>query len=310
MPGTDHTTVGLLSEIRRRGRIPTLASDFSDSELLLIADTCLRETFVPLLMRARSDYYLRSADITLVANQAVYGVPARAVLNAIRKVEWIDSASNEMELFPLPATDVSLYSAQTGTPLHYALRDDVLVLCPTPSSALGTLRVWYEYRPSKLVSSGYFTVASTTSTTVTLTGSVTWTAASRYDFVKADAPFSLLGVEANPDSTGTGLTLTFPAADIPSRLEADDFMCLPGESPVPQLPAELHSSLALAAAVECMWEYAPDEAALQDQRLQRALASWEGLLAPRTRGRQIKQVNRNSAIRRRGSYRRSGNWEP
>lgn len=310
MAGTDFTTVGLLSEIRRRGRIPSLASDFSDSELLLIADTCMRETFVPLLMRCRSDFYLRSDDQTLVADQATYPVPTRAVLNSIRKIEWIDSSGSEVELFPMPATDVSLYSGQAGTPMYYAVRDDLLVLAPTPNAALGTLRVWYEYRPSKLVSSGYFVVSSVSSPNIVLTSSVTWTAASRYDFVKADAPFSLLGIDADPTGTGTSSTIVFPAASIPTRLEADDFMCLPGETPVPQLPAELHSSLALAAAVECMWEFSPDEAALQDQRLQRALQQWENLLAPRTRGRQPKQINRNSAIRRRGTFRRSSNMEP
>lgn len=309
MAGTDYTTVGLLAEIRRRGRVPTLASDFSDSELLLIADTCMRETFVPLIMRCRADYYLRSADQTLVANQQNYPVPTRAVLNSVRKVEWIDTSGSEMELFPKAVTEASAYS-DPGTPLYYGIQDDIIVLMPAPNAALGTLRVHYEYRPAKLVSSGYFTVDSTTSTTVTLTESVTYTAASRYDFIKKDAPFALLGIEADPTGTGTGTTLTFPAADVPSRLAAGDFMCLPGETPVAQIPAELHSTLALASAIECMWEYSPDEAALQDQRLQRSLQQWEGLLAPRMRGRQPKQVNRNSAIRRRGAWRRSTNLEP
>lgn len=310
MSGTDYTVVGLLAEIRRRGRIPTELSDFTDAELLLQADTALRETFIPLVMRMRADFYLRSEDQTIVEGTQNYALPARAMLNSLRKVEWIDGTGIVMEVYPIPQTDVGLYAGSTGTPLNYAIQDDVLVLVPSPISGLGTLRVWYEYRPAKLVSSGYFVVESVTSTTVTLTAAVTYTAASRYDFVKSTSPFSLIGADADPTGTGTGVTLTFPAGTIPSRLAAGDYMCLPNESPVAQLPGEMHSTLALAVAVEVLLQTSPDEGAQKDGQLQRALQQWSSVLVPRGRGRQIKQYNRNSAIRRGHSVRRSSNLGP
>lgn len=303
------TATELLAAIRRRGALPSGDPTFTDANLLLEADTQLAETFVPLVLKMRSDYYLRSEDQTIAAGQAAYPLPTRAMLSTLRKVEWIDSSGLEIEVFPIPVTDLSIYSQQTGVPRDYAIRDDEIVLAPTPNAALGTLRVHYEYRPQSLVTSGFYVVDSTTSTAVTLTASVTWDADSRFDFVKGKAPFSLLGVDADPASTGSGVTLTFPSADIPSRLSAGDYMCLPGQSPVPQLPAELHPTLALAVAAECVSQYSPDEGAILDAKLQRALETWTGTLAPRQRGRQIKQVNRNSAIRRGWTTRRASNRE-
>ena len=304
--GHDYTATALLAEIRRRSRIPSDDADFSDTNLLREVDSQLLETFVPLVQSMRGDHYVRYEDQTIVSGQAEYPIPSRSIGSRIRQVVWIDSADDEFELYPNPFTNEIIWQ-DTGEPCEYAVRDDLIVLLPTPSAAHGTLRIWYEYRPSKVVSSGYFVVDSVTSTTVTLTASVTWDADSRYDFVKATPPFTLLGVNADPSSTGSGTTLTFPAADIPSRLAAGDYMCLQDETPVPQLPAELHPALALAVAAEAVSQYDPAHGSQLSQKLGVALAGARSLLAPRARGRAEKMVNRNSSLRQ-NSYVRRSSW--
>ena len=304
----DYTAAGLLAEIRRRGRVPADDPDYTDANLLLEADAQLNEVFVPLILRTRADYYMRYEDQTLVANQQAYSIPYRSSASLIRQVIWIDSASCESELQPVPPTDAAQWATTTGTPVYYAIRDDQIIVMPAPNAAVGTLRVWYEYRPAKIVSSGYFTVQSVSSTDVVLTASVTWTAASRYDFIKGKPPFALLSVDADP--TGTGTSATVPFASIASRIEAGDYMCLPGESPVPQLPAELQSALALAVVAEVLLQYSPDESVIRISQLEKVLSEWGSVLAPRQRGRSIKVVNRNSAMRRSRTSRRSSNLGP
>lgn len=305
----DYTATALLAEIRRRGRIPTDDPSYTNANLLLEADTQIREVFVPLIMKSRVDYYLRYEDQTLVTNQQAYPIPSRAVASTLRQVLWIDSTGRELELMPDVATAVPSHATTSGPPYGYVIRDDEVVLLPKPNAALGTLRIWYEYRPASLVTSGFFTVASVAGGNVTLTTSVTWTADSRYDFVKAKQPFALLAVDADPTGTGTNTVVPFGTSPS-SRIAAGDYMCLPGESPVPQLPGELFSPLALAVAAEVLAQYSPEESLIKRNQLGQVLGDWQASLSPRQRGRQIKQINQNSAIRRGSTSRRSSNWEP
>lgn len=299
----DWTAAALLTEIRRRGKIPANEPDYTDAALLLEADSQILELFVPLITSARSDFYVRYEDQTLAADTAAYPIPYRALASTIRQILWIDSAGREHELNPVESSDQWLYSAQTGHPREFAVRDDEIIVLPTPASALGTLRVFYEYRPAKLVTSGYYTVSSKTSTAVVLGSSVTWTASSLYDFVKARPPFALLGVDADPTGTGSSTTVTFPSSAIPSRLAQGDYMCLPGESPVPQIPAELHPTLALAVAAEVVSQYAPAEAGALYAKLTPAMVRAETLIEPRSHGKSMKVRNRSSYFRRSGGRR-------
>jgi hypothetical protein len=298
MADRDYTAAGLLAEIRRRARIPDTDPDFTDINLLKEADSQTLETFVPLIQAARSDYYMRYEDLAIVAGQVRYPLPSRSVASRVRQILWVDGAGIEWELNPHLTTDQVRWSGMSGTPEAYAIRDDELIIYPMPGAPEGAIRVWYEYRPARLVTTGFFTVESVAPGTVTLTAPVTWTNASTYDFVKATPPFVTLGVDADPTGTGALAVVPFPAASIPLRLSAGDYMCLPGETPVPQIPAELQSALALAVATEIISQYAPEQSVLLYQKLGKVLEDQKAMLAPRSRGRSIKVVNRNSFFRR------------
>ena len=294
----DFTTVGLLAEIRRRARIPDTDPDFTDINLLREADSQTLEVFVPLIQSARADFYMRSEDQPIVGGQVRYALPSRAVGSRVRQVIWVDGSGTEWELYPHLSTDQVRWTQMRGNPEAYAIRDDEIILFPTPAGSEGTLRVFYEYRPARLVTTGYFVVDSVTPTSVTLTAPVTWTGTSLYDFIKGKPPFALLGADADPSSTGTNASVPFPTGLIPSRLAVGDYMCLPGETPVPQVPAELQSALALAVAAEVISQYAPEQSVLLYQKLGKVLEDQRTILAPRSRGRSQKVLNRNSFFRR------------
>jgi len=304
MADRDFTTTGLLAEIRRRARIPDTDPDFTDANLLKEADSQLLETFVPLIQAARADFYMRSEDQVIVAGQTRYPLPSRAAGARLRQVLWLDSSGMERELNPHVATDQVRWSGMVGTPEAYAIRDDELLLFPVPGNASGSLRIHYEYRPGRLVSAGFFLVSAVAPGAVTLTAPVTWSPSTSFDFIKATPPFTLLGAGVDPNGSGTNMVLTFPQAMIPPRLAPGDYMTPFGESPVPQIPAELQSALALAVAAEVVSQYAPEQSVMLYQKLGKVLEGQTAMLAPRTRGKSIKVINRNSLLRRH-TYRRS-----
>jgi len=309
MADRDFTTTGLLAEIRRRARIPDTDPDFTDLNLLKEADSQTLEVFAPLIQSARADFYMRSEDQAIIAGQVRYPLPSRSVGSRVRQVLWVDGSGTEWELYPHVATDQVRWTQMHGVPEAYAIRDDEVLLFPAPGANQGILRIFYEYRPARLVATGFFVVQAVGASAITLTAPVTWTATSTYDFIKATPPFALLGSDADPTATGTNAVVTFPSSAIPPRLAAGDYMCLPGETPVPQIPAELQSALALAVAAEVISQYAPEQSVVLYQKLGKVLEDQKAILAPRSRGRSIKVVNRNSFFRR-GAYRRGTGLGP
>ena len=155
MADRDFTTTGLLAEIRRRARIPDTDPDFTDINLLREADSQTLEVFAPMIQSARADFYMRSEDLPIVTGQVRYPLPSRSVGSRVRQVLWVDGSGTEWELYPHVATDQVQWSGTIGAPEAYAIRDDEILLFPAPNANTGVLRVFYEYRPARLVASGY-----------------------------------------------------------------------------------------------------------------------------------------------------------
>src|ERR1043165_3614564 len=152
MSGFDWTTTGLLVQIRDLGRIPDADPDATDAKLLAEASPQLEHVFVPIVRRARGEYYQSRYDQAFVADQDEYAIPARAAGCTVRTVLWILSSGVEIELPPAPLTDRHLYKPSKGVPCVYAMTDNRVVIMPQQSRpTIGPLRIVYERRPSQLV---------------------------------------------------------------------------------------------------------------------------------------------------------------
>lgn len=316
------TTTELLTAIRAKGRLAADDPDATNSALLSLADDQMKTRFVPAIRAARADWYSAFEDTALVAGQDAYRIPHRAASSSVRTVLWYDSSGRRFECYPVSMSDQHAYSTRSGRPQWYAIEDDRVRLIPKPASALGTLRIYYERRPATLIeTSGALQVAGELSDATTLVVSAGAVNPSGIlaegdlaDLVKKDPPFSacFIGREITDISLVFGAYLIFFEYDsatmqLPtSDSVATDWLCPAGESPIPQIPPELHPLLALVTAAEYLQPIDPEayDTLMGDfsARFEQAIK----LLSPRQQGRQQKM--RGGSTLRRG-VRRGGTFD-
>lgn len=313
------TTDELLVAIRELGRIPDADPNATDAKLLAEANRQLSRVFVPAVRKARSDYYITHEDQALVAKQQEYPVPSRSVGSSVRAVLWVDSAKRKHELPPVPLTELYSYSETAGWPTRYTIRDDRIVLLPAPASALGTLRLVFEYRPSELV---LVTNASSVAGVSVTGGSYAFTKSDgagfagaysspttqRLDVIGGTPPFSTRIYNALMSAV-TFLIVPDTNTNVPV---VGDWICFTGQTVIPQIPAELHALLALRTAAQYLLPIDPTFAAVLKADFDQDFAGQISLLVPRQIGRQMKMKSSNSLMRRssrrgRGSF---GDWTP
>jgi hypothetical protein len=249
------TTTDLLADIKRRAMIPADQNTFEDTDLLRLATDELRLSLLPMLLSEREEFYLTEAGAsqTLVAGTAAYQIPARAAGQMLRDAYITDSAGNIFNLARIEYDERPNFdTVTTGIPNHFYLRNNKIVLLPTPSTASYTLVTPYFIRPSKLVeTSDACQITDITGTTITVSATApsTFSSSVATDFVRATGGFECVDIAVTPSSvSGT----TFVYSSVPSGLAVGDWICVAGESTIPQLPAELHPLLAERVAKKVM----------------------------------------------------------
>lgn len=100
-----------------------------------------------------------------------------------------------------------------------------------------------------------------------------------------------------PSGSISGTTITFPDNTIPSNTEVGDYICLAGECIIPQIPTDLHTSLADRAAMRILEAIGDRESAsLMQGRLTQNEQRTATLVDTRVEGSVLKAVNRHSPI--------------
>lgn len=315
MPGQDWTTTEAIAEVKDIGRIPDDDPDATNAKILAEMNRQMDTVFVPLVRKARADYYLTHLDYTITQGQDNYRIPPRATSSTVRTVVWVTTAGVEIELPPVPLTDRHLYKPQQGFPCVYGVRDDELILMPTPnSSALGTLRIVYERRPSKLVETTSARAVQSVDTTdpanVLLSeDTLLFVAQDVIDVVSSKSPFSLLVQDAVVSNVVSSTFLVYTPGSADRTPAIGDYVCYATETVIPQIPAELHSLLYLATAARLLRPIDPDTAGVLAADLVAGLEEARALLTPRQQGRSMKVKSTSSVMRvsgrRRGTF---GDW--
>lgn len=247
-----------IASVKRRGWVPT-STALTTADFLGLFNEESRGYITALLKSGREEYLVNEADTDVAyAAGAAVPVPTRCVASALRSVHKVDSAGTMVPLTRVEPEKRHLYPG-SGDPLGYMLRGNLLQLLPSPSAA-GTLRLGYLQRPGKLVeeaSCGTITAINTTTKAVTVAGPTlaTFTSSTPFDLVQGVPPFDALGIDLSATKGGTGpstgLIYTF-ALTLPTRLAVGDFICLAGETAIPQLPLECHPLLAQRVVVQLL----------------------------------------------------------
>ncbi len=243
-------TDDLVTTIKRDSFLTTAQSNFSDDQLLAIAQDHVEATLVPMLLSERDGWFRTSIDIPFVANQADYTLPTYAMYGKLESVQYYDSNASQIRPDQLTRIEIenlglALPSTSTGVPCFFSVNSSAITVYPTPTTATDSMRVWFDRRPGKMVAT---TEAAQVLSINTGTGVVTYTAAppatftssSLQDFYYGASPYQIKG---QATATGqTGSTQTFGLASA-ALLAAGDWVCLRDETVFLPVPQELKSFL-------------------------------------------------------------------
>lgn len=314
------TTADLIAAIRRDAFMPTVADlvdstrgQFSDTELLAIADQAISDSFVDRLRALRDESRVLYFDTASTGATMRIDLPARAMVRSIRRVHRVDTQGYEgEEIEPLIPADAH---AAVGAGwfgdrrFGWYFEADTMVFPSTPPD--GSIRIYYQRefpRLALVTDCALITAVSGTTATVQeapTTGPV-WFQADEYaDVIRGSSPFPAIDVDlAISGDAPTSVTfVTWPNAAQVSQSDGrvtlrHDYVCARGTSCYPPIPSEWHAALVACVVVRVLESIGDLQAvgparALRQERLDAIVAA----ATPRNAGRGEKIVNRGSALR-------------
>lgn len=291
MANADYTTDALLASIKRRILMASGASVLSDSDLLALADDELRTFLLPFIREVNEEHLIYRYTAAVVSGQQAYAIPAAAAGEALRTVEVTNASGEYIKQDRIEAAQ------ELKVRKGFYIDDEHLYLVPSPVQG-ATLRLRYWRRPGKLIGVasgvtdptrfGKIIEGAAGGTSFQMPNTITAISDTTLcQFVEAGPGFRTLH-EATPNDISSGdpgynavtIDIAFPAGVDLSNC----YICLIDESPVPQVPAELHPLLAQQTALTAILSRgAPggETATMKRDEMKRDLTA---LLANRTQG--------------------------
>lgn len=307
------TSTELLASLKRRGVIPSSASTFSASDFFKVVDEEIQTYIVPLLMEVREEYLVYSEDIDVTTGTNEYYIPERAIAGKLRDVTFDDGSGTFKSLSRIEPEQAN--ASLVGTSCYY-LQGNQIVFPGTVGT--GTMRVSYYRRPNRIVATdavGQVDAIDTDLARITFTATPPSTFVTDptdpplYDFIKGKPGFDTIAQDLYPLNISGGygyFSLELAGTEyLPSDLAVGDYVCLAQESPIPQIPVELHPLLAervTATILHALGDAKADTAYRVANEMEARLLK---VLSPRTEGSSRYVSNKYGVGRNRGfGYRR------
>lgn len=298
------------------------ADGYTTADFLRLINETVRSKFVPLLKRTREDYLITRETLTLTAGRDKYPLPKRAAAEALKAIQY--EAGDVWPPLDRVTEDTAhehVGNTSAGAPCAFYLQDDSAVFVPVPAGG-ESIRFLYYFRPSRVVEAdevGEITAIDTTTGQVTVkawdedagafsstTPPATFTTSATFDFVKGSPGFRCRAINLASSGVASNV-LTFAAADLPAGLEVGDFVCIAGETPIAQLPAELHPVLAHEVSRVLLEAKGDDKAKAAKETVKEMVTDAESMIQNRVQSAPKYVMNRNAPGHRPGLW-RSGWW--
>ena len=284
-----YTTADLITAVKQGMMLPDASSgSFSSSAILSYATFELQGPIVALILAAREKYYMTSVDYDVVANQAFYAIPERALGGLVAQAQYVwGNNINE-----LPAIDPrELYTNNTGTPRAIMFQNNSVVLYPIPTQSVGTLRLYYYQRPSSLEQTlNCAQITSIAAGSVTCSSvPTTWGTGTVVDWIPASLPYTPYGLDTEITNVSSNtITLSIPtatqvAAATPTPApQVGDWLALSEYTPVPEILRELFIVLVQATICRVLEAAGDSEKLAQaQQKLASYVAAAKTQIQPR-----------------------------
>lgn len=294
----DYTMTERIASVKRRASIPTSQSLYTDADLASIMSYELLNVVVPKILAVREDYFLTSADQSVVSGTQAYRIPSRAIGDKLKELHIVDNNTVSHNLPRLsyddlageaPIADVKLYG--------FYLKGNEVVLYPDNQFVGKTLRMYYYRRPNNLIvtsSAGKITALAGNVATLDVVPTA-WTTSDTFDVISGSPGFHSRGDDQVVTDI-TGLDVTF--SSIPTGTVVGDYVALSGESPIPQIPYDAFGWLEQRTALKCVEGIGnAQELQAHGTLAQDMEARLLALLTPRVDEESKKVVNRRGIFR-------------
>lgn len=264
MATNQYITDTLLPTLRLLPLMPSVQSLFTDANLLTIMTFEMRSKIVPLIDNQTEEYFVHYDDIPYVNGTTTYTIPPRATTAKLRGISFVDPNGNEVRLPRLRPEDIMGNVNSSGLAINPALwgcflkNNKVCLYLGTwggNSGAYQYVRLRYIRQPNRLVlSTDCAQVVSIAGNIVTVNAvPSTFTTSETYDIVQNVPQMFDSLLDDGTITAVSSTTITFTAGMVPSTLAAGDWICLAGQSPIPQIPYNPGFDLLLQlSAAKCL----------------------------------------------------------
>ena len=257
----------LIESVRNRTMTPDDTSIYDDDHVLNIIDEEMTSQVLDKLLVLHGENLTIPVDIPKNA-KGEYEIPYRAIGNKLRDASLV-RGKEVYELSQVGIGELPDFSSQgidsiSGNDLFYIENNKLKLV--NPNIAYDSIRLRYYLKPNSITKTKEAGVisdividenAGTISLVLSQVGKK-FTATDLYDIVGKRSPNKIKSFDNNVSSltvsSGTG-TIVFSLDEIGSdysEISIGDYVTLAGETPVPNIPSEMHPLLAQAAAVQLL----------------------------------------------------------
>lgn len=288
-------TLAIQERVLRDARVPRGSLYSSLDALLPLLDQHLRTVIVPRLLDAGEDYLAATQTYAVTAGQGTYRLPTRSL--RLLEVSLVDPNGRPRAYFSrATSTQVTKFRSYgrvrpSGPPEFWWFEASAVQLYPTPSATDGsTLLLRYARRPSRLVDPGtcgavvtkYMSGGNTRVTFVPNAALGDAVGPLTLDLVKGSPGFESLADNVAGSLVGLGPSYIYEIPGPMSTIEAGDYLCPVGTSPVPQVPLDYLTALEHSVVAQLQRANGDlDAAAASEAALQATLSSGASNFAPR-----------------------------
>ena len=287
----------MIDSVRKRTMVPDDTSIFTDSDILDIINEELDVQILEKLLTLHEEHLTTHIDVPR-NDEGIYEIPYRAIGNKIRDISLVNGSGQNAYVYELSQVGIGelpdyTYSKDSNSYLDRFYVEGTEIKLINPSRNYDTVRIYFYMRPSvltKLDQAGIISSVTNDGTNVTIGLSQvgkSFTNNVQYDIIGKRTPNKIKGFDLTPVSITTGTTGTIvfsmdDVADFASDIKVGDYISIAEQTPVPNIPTELHPILAQASAIHIL-EALGDTEALNnaEKRMQKMTASVQTLIDDR-----------------------------
>lgn len=253
-----YTSADLITAIKRNSSFPSSQVRFSNDDFLYFLNEELQLTIVGELLALRQDYFVTTIDTSLVASQSTYDIPTSAVGWKLEAVGYVDTTGSYSPIPLITRDQRGSYAGLTdGTSPSavYVMGNTLYTVPDLGSSATGTLRFDLVRIQNQLVmpsTCGKITTVTDDGTDYAMTvDAMPISNGDSCDVISGTNPFNIIARGVTAAVSGSVVTVTY-GSDFARVPVANDYVCIAGQTPYPNIPEDFHPILAQSAVMRCL----------------------------------------------------------